>query len=73
MEQETKLTAEQTAIHNAMEDVRTYINMRSHLLEMTRVYEEHEVFIERGGEIKGLDWVLELLDIIEQDHGIPTK
>ena len=73
MEQETKLTAEQTAIYNAMEDVRTYINMRSHLLETTRVYEENEVFIERGGEIKGLDWVLELLNIIEQEHGIPTE
>lgn len=68
-----KLTAEQVAIHDAMEDVRTYINMRSHLIETTRAYEEQEVFIERGGEIKGLDWVLELLDIIEQDYGILPK
>lgn len=73
MEQETKLTAEQTAIHNAMEEVRTYINMRSSLLDKSRWYEEQEVFLERGGEIKGLDWVLELLDIIEQEHGIPIK
>ena len=73
MEQEIKLTAEQIAIHDAMEDVRTYINMRSHLIETTRAYEEQEVFIERGGEIKGLDWVLELLDIIEQDYGILPK
>ena len=68
-----KLTTEQTAIHNAMEDVRTYINMRSNLIEQTRAYEDEEVFIKRGGEIDGLDWVLELLDIIEQDYGIPTN
>ena len=68
-----KLTAEQIAIHDAMEDVRTYINMRSDLIEKTRGYEEQEVFIEKGGEIKGLDWVLELLDIVERSYGIPTK
>ena len=71
MEQETKLTAEQMAIHDAMEDVRTYINMRSDLIEKTRGYEELEVFIEKGGEIKGLDWVLELLDIVERSYNIP--
>ena len=71
MEQETKLTAEQIAIHDAMEDVRAYINMRSDLIEKTRGYEEQEVFIEKGGEIKGLDWVLELLDIVERSYNIP--
>ena len=73
MEQENKPTADQTAIHDAIEDVRTYINMRSSLIDKTRWYEEHEAFIEKGGEIKGLDWVLELLDIIEQNYGIPIK
>ena len=68
-----ELTSEQIAIHDAIEDVRTYINIRSHLIEKTRGYEEHEVFIEKGGEIKGLDWVLELLDIVERNYGIPTK
>jgi hypothetical protein len=72
MKQEIKLTAEQIAIHDAMEDVRIYINMRSNLIEKTRGYEEYETFVEKGGEIKGLDWVLELLDIVEQEHGIPT-
>lgn len=73
MEQDTKLTAEQIAIHDAMESVRTYINMRSNLIEKTRGYEEYEAFVEKGGEIKGLDWVLELLDIVEQEYNIPIK
>jgi hypothetical protein len=73
MEQETKLTAEQTAIYDAIEHVRAYINIRRILTDKTRWYEEHEVFLEKKGEIKGLDWVLELLDIIEQEYGIPIK
>jgi hypothetical protein len=73
MEQETKLTAEQTAIYDAIEHVRAYINIRRDLIEKTHWYEEHEAFIEKNGEIKGLDWVLELLDIIEQEYGIPIK
>jgi hypothetical protein len=73
MEQETKLTAEQTAIYDAIESIRAYINIRRDLIEKTRWYEEHEVFLEKKGEIKGLDWVLELLDIIEQEYGIPIK
>jgi hypothetical protein len=73
MEQETKLTAEQTAIYDAIESTRAYINIRRILTDKTRWYEEHEVSLEKKGEIKGLDWVLELLDIIEQEYGIPIK
>jgi hypothetical protein len=71
MEQETKLTAEQTAIYDAIEHVRAYINIRRNLIEKTHWYEEHDVFLERNGEMKGLDWVLELLNIVEQEYGIP--
>ena len=73
MEQETKLTAEQTAIYDAIENIRAYINIRSNLLRKISWYEEPEEVVEVKGEIKGLDWVLELLDIIEQEYGIPTK
>lgn len=73
MEIRNQLTAEQTAIYDAIEDIRAYINIRRNLIDKTRWYEEHAAFIEKGGEIKGLDWVLELLDIIERNYGIPIE
>lgn len=73
MEQETKLTAEQMAVYDAIENVRAYINIRRNLTNKTRWYEEHEAFVEKSGEIKGLDWVLELLNIVEQEYGIPIE
>lgn len=73
MEQETKLTAEQTAIYDAIENIRAYINIRSNLLRKISWYEEPEEVVEVKGEIKGLDWVLELLNIVEQEYGIPIE
>jgi hypothetical protein len=73
MEIRNQLTAEQTAIYDAIENVRAYINIRRDLIEKTHWYEEQEVFLERNGEMKGLDWVLELLNIVEQEYGIPIE